>query len=260
MDDCEQGVRPPRGAGFGDDMESKGKLLLVRIPTVSLTKSSYFVAPSQTASLHTKPDGDNFDDEFICISDVEWAKRPLIDWPDPCKCRPDRNGCCVVGKCELVAQQVECPPECPVGAMCRNKRIQNKQWKKVGVFDAGLKGRGLMVLERCKRGELVIEYLGVEVPRQTSEPMQYLLRLDGNVHIDASHRGSLARYINHSCEPNCVVERWRVAGVTRAGIFAKRVIREGEELTFDYQWDAVPGRDKTPCHCGARTCRQTIQR
>ena len=53
-------------------MESKGKLLLVRIPTVSLTKSSYFVAPSQTASLHTKPDGDNFDDEFICISDVEW--------------------------------------------------------------------------------------------------------------------------------------------------------------------------------------------
>ena len=58
MDDCEQGVRPPRGAGFGDDMESKGKLLLVLIPTVSLTKSSYFVAPSQTASLHTKPDGD----------------------------------------------------------------------------------------------------------------------------------------------------------------------------------------------------------
>ena len=53
--------------------------------------------------------------------------------------------------------------------------------------------------------------------------------------IDAGPRGNWARFINHSCDPNCATEPWIVNGDKRIGIFALRDIAKGEELTFNYQ-------------------------
>ena len=53
--------------------------------------------------------------------------------------------------------------------------------------------------------------------------------------IDAGPRGNFARFINHSCEPNCFTEPWMVNQDIRVGIFAKKDIQPGEELTFNYQ-------------------------
>ena len=53
--------------------------------------------------------------------------------------------------------------------------------------------------------------------------------------IDAGPRGNLARFINHSCDPNCFTEPWMVNQDVRVGIFAKVDIQPGEELTFNYQ-------------------------
>ncbi len=91
------------------------------------------------------------------------------------------------------------------------------------------------------------------------ERMLYIMALDSDVYIDARKKGSIARYINHSCDPNCAVHRWKVKGVIRAGIFALRDIHAGEELSFDYQWKRKRGRAPTKCYCGAKNCRGTLE-
>jgi histone-lysine N-methyltransferase SETD2 len=205
------------------------------------------------------------------ISQLERAQRPKFKRPEPCFCEPDidtESKCCVDETCALYACQEECGTNCPGGPLCGNKRIQRKEWKKLCVFDAGLKGRGLMVQEPVQKGEFIIEYVGVAVKRQyldglfaryKHERMLYIMALDGDIYLDARHRGGIARYINHSCEPNCVVHRWRVRGIIRACVFALRDIREGEELSFDYQWDRKRGRAVTKCYCGSEKCRGTLE-
>jgi serine/threonine protein kinase len=205
------------------------------------------------------------------ITQLERAPRPKYKRPEPCFCEPDidtESKCCIDETCALYACQEECGTNCPGGPLCGNKRIQRKEWKKLRVFDAGLKGRGLMVQEPVKKGEFIIEYVGVAVRRQyldglfaryKHERMLYIMALDGDIYLDARHRGGIARYINHSCEPNCVVHRWRVRGIIRACVFALRDIGEGEELSFDYQWDRKRGRAVTKCYCGSEKCRGTLE-
>ena len=56
-------------------------------------------------------------------------------------------------------------------------------------------------------------------------------------YIDATKKGGLGRFLNHSCAPNCYVDKWVVGTKLRMGIFADRNIQAGEELTFDYNVD-----------------------
>jgi len=78
--------------------------------------------------------------------------------------------------------------------------------------------------------------------------------------IDAGPSGNLARFMNHSCQPNCETQKWTVLGDTRIGLFARHDIPAGSELTFNYQLvcaqDVVNEsimRQET-CHCGAPNC------
>lgn len=71
--------------------------------------------------------------------------------------------------------------------------------------------------------------------------------------IDATSRGGLARFCNHSCNPNCYVDKWVVGDKLRMGIFTKRDILQGEEITFDYNVDRY-GADAQPCYCGEPNC------
>jgi SET domain-containing protein len=60
--------------------------------------------------------------------------------------------------------------------------------------------------------------------------------------IDAT-RGSICRFVNHSCEPNCKVEKWTVNGEPRMALFAGEAgIMTGEELTYDYNFEYVPSQ------------------
>lgn len=52
--------------------------------------------------------------------------------------------------------------------------------------------------------------------------------------IDATRKGNDARFINHSCEPNCQAEYWTVEGQECVGIFTVQTIKTGEEITYDY--------------------------
>ena len=65
------------------------------------------------------------------------------------------------------------------------------------------------------------------------------MMFDQNMIIDAT-RGSIARFVNHSCEPNCRMEKWTVAGKPRMALFAgDDGIVTGEELTYDYNFECV---------------------
>jgi len=59
--------------------------------------------------------------------------------------------------------------------------------------------------------------------------------------------------MNHSCQPNCEMQKWTVNGDIRIGLFALMDIPSGTELTFNYNFEYV-GPDKKPCMCGAPNC------
>lgn len=221
------------------------------------------------------------EEEFQIIEEVEWADdkdsggelavRPKSDRNfDPCGCKADasQQPCCNDMSCVLFACLEECRNNCEAGHLCRNKRLTRKEWKEVQVFDAGVKGKGLRTLQSIQKGELITEYVGRAIrkgylnrlfQRYRNERMLYIMALDKDTYIDARKKGGVARYINHSCEPNCIVDRWKVRGVLRAGIYALRDIDAGEELSFDYKWDRKRGRAPTKCHCLSPTCRGTLE-
>lgn len=99
-----------------------------------------------------------------------------------------------------------------------------------------------------KKGQFVIEYVGELIDEATCQERvrkgaditnYYMLTIDKDCIIDAGPMGNLSRFMNHSCDPNCETQKWTVNGDVRVGLFASREIKEGEELTFDYQLDCL---------------------
>jgi SET domain-containing protein len=56
-------------------------------------------------------------------------------------------------------------------------------------------------------------------------------------YIDATKKGGIGRFANHSCNPNSEVQKWVVGRRLRMGIFTKRDVERGEEITFNYNVD-----------------------
>ena len=84
----------------------------------------------------------------------------------------------------------------------------------------------------------------------------YMFRIDSATVCDATKQGNVARFINASCEPNCVTKIIGLDGEKRIAIYAKRNIAAGEELCYDYKFSLEYDESKRiPCHCGAKDCR-----
>jgi SET domain-containing protein len=112
----------------------------------------------------------------------------------------------------------------------------------------GLSGLGLFATGPIKKGAFVIEYWGEVVSEDEANRRggKYLFELDHDKAIDGTTRKNTARYMNHSCRPNCESD---TVG-TRVYITALRAIREGEELTYDYgkeYWNDHMGPDRCRC-------------
>ena len=81
---------------------------------------------------------------------------------------------------------------------------------------------------------------------------------DQSMVLDAT-RGSIARFINHSCAPNCRMVKWTVSGKPRMALFAgDEGIMTGEELTYDYNFDPFSAKNVQECRCGAEGCRGVL--
>jgi hypothetical protein len=135
--------------------------------------------------------------------------------------------------------------------------------------DSGIHGRGVYATRPIKKGARIIEYLGERITHAEAD-RRYALKGDDDGHtflfiasrrtvIDAGVNGNDARFINHSCDPNCetVIENGRVF------IEAIRRIRPDEELGYDYQltWESTDDPVELSlyaCRCGAKRCRGTM--
>lgn len=114
------------------------------------------------------------------------------------------------------------------------------------------------------QGQFVIEYVGelideaeykrrVRKMHERKEDNYYFLTIDTNRMIDAGPKGNLARFMNHSCQPNCQTQKWTVKGDTRVGLFTTEDVPAGAELTFNYNLECI-GKEKKICRCGAANC------
>ena len=84
------------------------------------------------------------------------------------------------------------------------------------------------------------------------------MSFDQNMIIDAT-AGSITRFVNHSCQPNCRMIKWIVSGQPRMALFAgDRPIMTGEELTYDYKFDPFSAKNVQKCLCGSEKCRGVL--
>ncbi|XP_025947324.1 histone-lysine N-methyltransferase ASH1L isoform X1 [Apteryx rowi] len=187
-----------------------------------------------------------------------------------CKKPDDGNGKGCVEDCLNRMIFAECSPNtCPCGEQCCNQRIQRHEWVQcLERFRAEEKGWGIRTKEPLKAGQFIIEYLGEVVSEQEfrnrmieqyhNHSDHYCLNLDSGMVIDSYRMGNEARFINHSCNPNCEMQKWSVNGVYRIGLYALKDMPAGTELTYDYNFHSFNVEKQQLCKCGFDKCRGII--
>ncbi|RWA03259.1 hypothetical protein EKO27_g11845, partial [Xylaria grammica] len=142
-----------------------------------------------------------------------------------------------------------------------------KRKKPVKFARSAIHNWGLYAMENINKDDMIIEYVGEQVRQQISEIREnrylksgigssYLFRIDDSTVIDATKKGGIARFINHSCMPNCTAKIIKVEGSKRIVIYALRDIAQNEELTYDYKFEREIGSlDRIPCLCGTAACK-----
>src|SRR5512133_3106755 len=140
----------------------------------------------------------------------------------------------------------------------------------IRVQPSGIHGTGVFAKRKIPKGTRVLEYAGRRLAKvellaaagRGERKLTYVLNLDEDTAIDGAEQGNDARFVNHSCEPNCEV--YIFDGTPY--LYAMQDIPAEAELTFDYQLQSVSSvrlsralsRELFPCHCGAPTCRGTL--
>lgn len=135
---------------------------------------------------------------------------------------------------------------------------------------SGIHGRGVFALVAIQPGEVIIEYKGEQISWEEAERRHqaasgdpyhtFLFQVDEALVIDGGSQGNSARWINHSCEPNCEAQE---DDRKRIFIVALHPIAAGEELFFDYALEMAEKPSKAlrqayACHCGTPSCRGTM--
>jgi histone-lysine N-methyltransferase SETD2 len=210
---------------------------------------------------------------FQVIDDCIYANK-YIGTTEPaleCECIEEWNAseqqnhaCSEDSDCINRATKMECVDDCNCGANCQNQRFQRKIFAKVTVFKTEKKGYGLRADTDLRPNDFIFEYIGEVITepsfhrrmRQYDEEgikHFYFMSLNKGEFVDATRKGNLGRFCNHSCNPNCYVDKWVVGDKLRMGIFAERSIKAGEELVFNYNVDRY-GADPQPCYCGEPNC------
>ncbi|KAK7273149.1 hypothetical protein RIF29_14196 [Crotalaria pallida] len=140
--------------------------------------------------------------------------------------------------------------------------------KRLAFGKSRIHGFGIFAKHPYKGGDMVIEYTGELVRPPVADRREhfiynslvgagtYMFRIDDERVIDATRAGSIAHLINHSCAPNCYSRVISVNGDEHIIIFAKRDIKQWEELTYDYRFFSID--ERLPCYCGFPKCRGIV--
>ncbi|SJX60461.1 uncharacterized protein SRS1_11764 [Sporisorium reilianum f. sp. reilianum] len=216
------------------------------------------------------------------ISKNKYVSRAKLQGETPlCNCKPG-SGCgadCINRMLMFICD----PRTCPSASNCTNVSLGRRPTVKTTVAYYGRRGFGLKTLEAIKKDDFIDEYRGEvinlsEAAKRVTEEYKatgnfYLLDYDSAAGelLDGGRKGNITRFANHSCDPNCRIEKFIICGTDEAlsaefqiGLFANRDIAEGEELTYNYGWAAFQPRDITgaptaqvpseQCLCGASNC------
>ncbi|RYP48686.1 hypothetical protein DL768_005466 [Monosporascus sp. mg162] len=158
---------------------------------------------------------------------------------------------------------------CNVGPeLCQNRAFARLQERtkaggkyRVGVEVIKTEDRGYGIRSnRCfEPNQIIMEYTGeIITEEECDRRMNEKYKNNQNMIIDAT-TGSIARFVNHSCEPNCRMIKWIVSGQPRMALFAgDRPIMTGEELTYDYKFDPFSAKNVQKCLCGSTKCRGVL--
>lgn len=147
--------------------------------------------------------------------------------------------------------------------------------RKIAARKSRIHGNGVFALTAIAKGERIIEYKGrrrthAEVDTEDSGDAEsghtFLFTLDDDYVIDANYQGNIARWINHGCNPNCEAvldEDEKHPKKSQVFIEARRKIKPGEELTYDYgitldEPHTARLKKIWECRCGARKCTGTM--
>ncbi|KAF8525700.1 hypothetical protein JB92DRAFT_2701103 [Gautieria morchelliformis] len=161
--------------------------------------------------------------------------------------------------------QVECQEDdCRCRSHCQNQRFQHKLYAPFHIVQTEMKGFGLRAAADLPKDTFIYEYIGEVVSHPSfvkrmrdyaDEGIRhfYFMMLQKDEFIDATKKGGVGRFANHSCNPNCYVAKWTVGKKVRMGIFSKRSVKKDEELTFNYNVDRY-GHEAQPCYCGETKC------
>ncbi len=115
-------------------------------------------------------------------------------------------------------------------------------------------GKGLFTLQEIKQGTRIMQYVGdriskAESAKRLAQGNVSIFTFSAQYDIDGNVLRNTARYINHSCHPNCEAELTRRC----IWIVALRDIQAGEELSYNYGYPAEAYQE-WPCTCGAANC------
>ena len=119
---------------------------------------------------------------------------------------------------------------------------------------SAIHGTGVFATRAFAAGEQVLEYVGEGISQEESRRRGeaengFIFRLDEERDLDGNVDWNPARFVNHSCTPNCDAEN----ADGRIFIVARRDIAAGEEITFNYGYDLDDYREY-PCRCGSPEC------
>lgn len=155
---------------------------------------------------------------------------------------------------------------CSVGPGCGNRTVQERKSPGVQPFKTIGRGWGLYATEDIHAKGFVIEYCGeiidedeqrrrIAAAAERGEHDAYFMELGKGLVIDARFKANLSRFINHSCEPNCELQRWTIGQREVVAVFTRRPIKAGEELSYDYAFFTA---SNMRCLCGAKRCRGVL--
>jgi uncharacterized protein len=139
-----------------------------------------------------------------------------------------------------------------------------KRAARIAVRESAVHGRGVYAAQFILEGTRIIEYTGQRIPWEAApndenDPHTFNFGLENGEVIDPEIGGNDARWINHSCNPNCEA----IEEDNRIFIYALRDIESGEELFYDYAMEidepiTKESKKKFACHCGSPNCRGTM--
>ncbi|CAO1412083.1 unnamed protein product [Diamesa serratosioi] len=164
-------------------------------------------------------------------------KKSKIEDISVCKCSSeDENPCGISSACINRDLFYECNKSmCPTGDKCQNQSMQKRNYAKLSTIKTLTRGTGVETNQPLERGDFIIEYVGelmnaTEFNQRLTQKLAnfnknfYFMSLTKNLYIDAEFYGNMARFFNHSCEPNCEARKIIIDGNTRIGLFSKQFI------------------------------------